>query len=65
MNELANYRHKRVMGLAGIFGDHLLSSEKRVICVISIIVYELVSLFILVCSVLFSVMCLSPHLPIL
>ena len=36
MNELANYRHKRVMGLAGIFGDHLLSSEKRVI---SIIVY--------------------------
>ena len=40
MTELANYRHKRVMGLAGIFGDHLLSSEKHVVCVISIIVYE-------------------------
>ena len=25
--DLADYRHKRVMGLAGIFGDHMLSSE--------------------------------------
>ena len=27
ISDLANYRHKRVMGLAGMFGDHLLSSN--------------------------------------
>ena len=25
--ELADYRHKRVMGLAGMFGDHMLSRK--------------------------------------
>ena len=25
--DLADYRHKRVMGLAGMYGDHMLSSE--------------------------------------
>ena len=25
--DLADYRHKRVMGLAGMFGDHMLTSE--------------------------------------
>ena len=27
ITDLANYRHKRIMGLAGMFGDHLLSRE--------------------------------------
>ena len=27
INDLANYRHKRIMGLAGMFGDHLLGSK--------------------------------------
>ena len=26
ITDLANYRHKRIMGLAGMFGDHLLTS---------------------------------------
>ena len=26
--DLADYRHKRVMGLAGMFGDHMLTSER-------------------------------------
>lgn len=25
--DLADYRHKRVMGLAGMFGDHMLTSQ--------------------------------------
>ena len=28
ITDLANYRHKRIMGLAGMFGDHLLSSTR-------------------------------------
>ena len=27
ITDLSNYRHKRIMGLAGMFGDHLLSSR--------------------------------------
>ncbi len=30
VNDLGNYRHKRVIGLAGMFNDHLLSSESIV-----------------------------------
>ena len=31
--DLANYRHKRVMGLAGIFGDHMLTSTAQSVAV--------------------------------
>ena len=27
ITDLANYRHKRIMGLAGMFGDHLLTRK--------------------------------------
>lgn len=27
INDLADYRHKRVLGLAGMFGDQLVTSE--------------------------------------
>ena len=30
--DLADYRHKRVMGLAGMFGDHMLTSEMPTDC---------------------------------
>ena len=30
MTDLANYRHKRVIGMAGMFGDNMLSRERLV-----------------------------------
>lgn len=44
INDLSNYRHKRVLGLAGMFGDQLVTSE-FLMCEQVLILYHIVDLF--------------------